>query len=247
MKTSATNRDIIAVGITATLIILLIFTVTCHNAVAEGDFTLTPEDEFGIPASNGIISFATNGIYTQASLVNDTWNFVNLRLAYSQPLESLEVSAQNCNVTIISYLSFNVTLGGSLLNYRVEGQGKQTFNMGLDPKGGSWSVIFNEVFIGEGEGWNASPDGTLTITGATSNVTLWFFDFPDSLVSNVNANQPLYQHSVAIATAVALALTVTSAIVIRRINQKNENKVGQNGLVRNKQASQMGESEPNQP
>ena len=225
LTTAAINRGMSVVGIAAILMIGLVLPWVCHIALAQSDVNFTPTDSFDIPVSNGDITFAVNGTYSQASLVNDTWNFENLRLDYSHPLENLKVSAQNSKITIISYWRFNTTLGAALLSYRVEGLGKQTLNMGLDPERGEWSVVFDEIFMGEGDGWKASPDGTLTITGATSNVTIWYYGFPESIVGDGSSNQPFYeQHSVASFTAVAIAITVIFAIAIRIRNQKHLGK-----------------------
>jgi len=227
LTTTATNRDLTVVGIAAVLMLGLVLPCACHIALAQSDVNFTPTDSFNIPASNGAITFAVNGTYSQASLINGTWNFENLRLDYSHPLDNLKVSAQNSKITIRSYWRFNTTSGSVLLRYRVEGQGNQTFNIGLDPKKGEWSVVFDEVYMGEGDGWSTSPDGTLTITAATSNVTIWYYGFPDSIRDDGSSNQPLYeQHSVAGATAVAVAITLTLAIAIRRRNQKHLGKTG---------------------
>jgi len=210
------------VGVAQFLIIALALPQTCSIAIAQNEINFTPPGKFGIPEYNGTINFAFNGTYTLASLENETWNFVNLRLNYSHALENLEVSTQNSNITIISYRSTNTTSGNARLRYSVEGQGRQTFNIGLDPKGGEWSVVFDGVFMGEGDGWNASPDGTLTILGATSDVTIWYFVFPDSRRINENSNPPFYQqHSVAIVTSVALAMTVILTSAVRRKNKKH--------------------------
>jgi hypothetical protein len=197
----------------------------CYIAQAQTDTTLKPTDKFGIPEYNSSISFATSGTYERASLENGTWNFVNLRLNNSQLLEklTLRVSAQDSNVTITSYRTFNTTIGGVyVLGYNVTGQGNQTFNFGLNPIGGDWGVIFNGVFMVENDGWRVSPDATLTITGATANVTILYYSFPDSFGGNGNSsNQPIYQqHSVAIITAVAVAITVILTIAIRRKNKE---------------------------
>ena len=227
LTVAATNRDLTVVGVAAFLMIGLVFPCVCHVAIAQSDVTFTPADSFDTPASNGAIRFAVNGTYSQASLINGTWNFENLRLNYSHPLENLKVSAQNSEITIRSYWRFNTTSGSALLSYRVEGQGKQTFNLGLDPERGEWSVVFDEVYMGEGDGWNVSPDGTLTVTGATSSVTIWYYGFPESIIDDGSSNQPLYeQHSVTCATAVAVALTLTFAIAIKIRNQKRLGKTG---------------------
>ena len=221
----AANQRITIGGVSTVLILALLLSCTCHSAQAQSDVSFTPTDKFEIPASNGVITFAFNGTYTKASLVNDTWAFVNLCLNYSQPLEKLEVSAQNSNVTIISYLKFNATFRGVLLSYRVEGQGKQTFNIGLPLTEGEWSVLLEDDFKGEGDGWHAAPDATLTITDAKSAVTIWYFGFPTDF--DVDDDTPFYlQHSVTIATAAALAVTATIGFVIRRKNHDSSKTVG---------------------
>lgn len=225
----AGNRDITIGGISAVLLIVLILPHACLSAQAQSEITFTPEDIFVAPASNGTIRFAFNGTYVNASLVNNLWIFVNLHLDNSPPLENLEVSAQNSNITIITYSTFDTRFRGfrgAFLSYKVEGQGKQTFNMGVPLTEGEWSVLLEDEFKGQGDGWNVSPDATLTITGAKTNVTIWFFGFPESF--NVgDENKPFYiEHSIAIAIAAALALTVTFAVAVRRKNQDRSSKNG---------------------
>jgi hypothetical protein len=213
------NRKKVSAGI-AIIVIVLIFPWTCLNTQAQTDITFNPADKFSIPSYNGTISFAVNGTYSKATLENDTWTFTNLRLNRSQPLENFKISTQNSNVTIFSYLAFNTTLQSARLRYAVEGKGKQIFNFGLVSQGGEWSgvdwsvITGNNVFIAEGEGWTISNDGTLIVTGATGNVSIvhWGF-FENSLPSS---NLPFYQqHSVAIAAAMVVAITVIVAIVIK--------------------------------
>jgi hypothetical protein len=221
----AANRNIKVGSISAFLIIILAFSYTCPTTQAQNDISFTPTDQFEIPTSNGTITFAFNGTYTQASLTNNTWIFINLHLIYSQPLEKLEVSAQNSNLTIISYRTFNATFRGALLSYTVEGKGKQTFNIGLPLAEGEWSVVLEDDFKGEGDGWNVTPDATLTITDAKTDVTIWYFGYPEDF--DVDGDKPFYMlHSVAIATAAALAVTATIGFVIRRKTQKASIKAG---------------------
>jgi hypothetical protein len=226
----AGDRDITIGGISAFLLAVLVLFCTCLSAQAQSDIEFTPTDNFVTPTSNGTISFTFNGTCTKASLENDIWTFVNLRLDNLQPLEKLEVSAQDSNITIIAYSVFDTRFRGfrgALLSYKVEGQGKQTFNMGVPLTEGEWSVLLEDEFKGEGDGWSVSSDATLTITGAKSNVTIWYFGFPESF--NEDANKPFYiEHSVAIATAAVLAVTVTFAFAVRR---KNQNASGKNGLA----------------
>jgi len=205
------------------LIFVLALSYSFPCAQGQTDVSFTPTDKFEIPASNGSINFAFNGTYTKATLANNTWTFTNLRLDYSQPLEKIEISAQNSNVVVISYLKFNATLRGIRLHYQVEGQGEQTFNIGIPLIKGEWSVLIEDDFKGEGDGWQVAPDATLTITDAKSDATIWYFGYPEDFY--VEDDTPFYlQHSVAIATTVGLASIAIIGFVIRRENQKTLTK-----------------------
>jgi len=205
------------------LIFVLALSYSFPYAQGQTDVSFTSTDKFEIPASHGLITFAFNGTYTKAILENNTWTFINLHLDYSQPLEKLEVSAQNSNVVIISYLIFNTTLRGVRLHYQVEGQGEQTFNIGVPLVKGEWSVLLEDDFKGEGDGWQVAPDATLTITDATLDVSIWYFGYPENFYDDDDT--PFYlQHSIAIATIAALASTATIGFVIRRKNQENSNE-----------------------
>ena len=225
----AVNRNIKIGGISAVILIILLLSCSYLSAKAQSDISFTPKNTFVIPASNGTIRFAFNGTYEKANLVNNVWTFINLHLDYSQLLEKFEVSASNSKITIISYTSFDTRFRGfrgALLSYKVEGQGKQTFNMGVPLTDGEWSVLLENEFKGEGDGWSVSPDATLTITGAKSNVTIWYFGFPESFNAE-DASKPFYiEHSVAITTAVALTVTATFAFAIRKKNPKDSAKLG---------------------
>jgi hypothetical protein len=212
----------ILTGIAAVLIIVLVLLLGCQSTLAQNDLTFTPADKFSIPEYNGDIRFAVNGTLGKAILENGTWNFANLRLDNSQFLENLKVSAQNSKITIFSYRTYNDSFRVAILRYVVGGQGKQTFNLGFDSKEEDWSVLFNDVFMGEGDGWSFSPDSTLSLTGATNNVTIIYYTFLDSVeVGGSNSNMPFYQqHSVAIITAAAVAVTVSLAIVVKVKNKE---------------------------
>lgn len=200
----------------------LLLTLECPNALAQTDTQLIPETKFTTPQYSGEISFAINGTYTKATLENNTWTFENLHFYNSEPIETFKVSAENSDVTIVSYQKANFSSSNRILrlSYTVEGQGKQTFNFGLDSNDGEWSVIFNDVFMGEGDGWTLSPDATLTLTGVTGNVSLLCFRFPDSFGGGNNSeNQFHIQHSVAIATAILVAATVIVTVTIKVRNK----------------------------
>jgi hypothetical protein len=221
----------------AIIVIVLIFPWTCPNTQAQTDITFKPADKFSIPSYNGTISFAVNGTYSKATFENETWTFTNLCLNGSQPLENFTISAQNCNVTIFSYQTFNsTTFQGAMLRYEVEGKGNQILNLGLGPQQGGfsasvqWSVILsNNAFATEGQDWSISHDGTMVVNGATSNITIVHWGFSESSVPN--SNLPFYeQHSVAIIIAVAVAATVIVAVAVKVTNRKHS---GESELVKN--------------
>jgi len=221
------NRNTILTGIAAILMSALVLSWICSIAQAQTDTSFKPTDKFEIPANNSTINFATSGTYTQASLENNTWNFVDLRLNNSQRPEKLilRVSAQDSNVRIRSYLITNTTtLGGIRLRYNVTGRGTQTFNFGFIPKGGEWDIVFNRMAKAQNDGWRISPDATLTITGATANVSITYYGLPADYVDI--ASQPVYQQrSIAIITALAVVITVTLAALIRKNKEPlNQNK-----------------------
>jgi hypothetical protein len=232
------NRGRVSTGI-AIIFIIFILSLTCPITQAQTNVSFTPADKFYTPENNGSIGFAVNGTYSNATIENNTWTFLNLRLNGSLPIENLEFSAQNCNVTIFSYQVFNITTFDMIiLSYEVNGQGKQILNLGPGSQEGGatasadWNVAFgNGVFTGsgvltnEGDGWNLLPNGTLIVTGASENenVTILHYVFLDSFGNN--SNLPFYeQHSVAIITAVAVAATVIVAVVIKVNGRKDSSE-----------------------
>jgi hypothetical protein len=216
----ANSNSAVLTGVVAALVLILVLLQPCSFALAQTDTSFTPADKFSIPLYNGSISFAVKGTYANATLKNDMWTFTNLRLNNSQMVENFAVSAQNSNVTVFWAQVSNTTIRGAFLSYFVEGQGTQTFNFDLNIEGGEWSVLFNEVFIAEGEGWTLSPDHTLTITGATGNVTLMYIYLGERRGNS--SNLPFYeQHSVAIATAAAVAVIVVLTVSVRAKHRKD--------------------------
>jgi hypothetical protein len=189
-------------------------------------------DEFGIPAYNSKITFAVGGTYSLANLKNDSWTFQNLRIGNLGSPVNLTVSTQNSNVTIVSYQKFNTTIVGSRLRYTVVGLGEQTFNLGLNAKGGDWSVILNGKYMSLNDGWSMLPDQTITVTGATANVTIVYYDFAASIRATGDDFQ---QHSVAITTGAAVAITVVFAVLIKLKNPRDEteNPVNNNPIEKN--------------
>jgi hypothetical protein len=201
-----------------TIALLIVLSLPNLQAVqAQNATNFTPKDTFGIPGYNGTIRFALKGTYTSATLENDTWTFNALTLNGSYPLGTLKFSAQNCDVTIYTYYSMTYNsrrLG--YIRYWVEGVGEQTMNLGFnsslqsDPS--EWTVITTgNVFLAEDQNWHLLHDNTMIIYGVTGNVTVARYNYGYPI-----DNRPFYeQHSIIILTAVAIAITVAAATVIK--------------------------------
>jgi len=216
------SRKKAAVGI-AVLVIVVLLPWNCQDARAQSIVAFNPATKFSVPAYNATVNFLFNGTYTNAVFSNNTWTFTNLNLQYSPSIGNLSVSARNCNVTIYYYQMLNPRNYFSTLRFHAEGKGIQMLNLHLKPETGGlqpsaeWSVSFgNGTFATVGHGWTISRDGTLTISGAHGNVTV----FHNGILSGsfLGSNLPFYeQHSVAIAVA-AGAVAVLAAAVIVNVN-----------------------------
>ena len=230
------NKVSAAIAIVA---IIFIFPLSFSYGQAQTGIAFTPTDHFSIPAYNGSISFAVKGTYSKATFENNSWVFTNLNLTNlqtnSQPLENLKISTQNSNITILSCLtSNNTSFQSERLRYVVEGQGKQIVNLGLGPKSGDPSLSFewivsanNHTFFAEGDVWSLSHDGTITVNGASGNVSITHYDFADFGNGISNSNSPFYQqHSVAIVTVIAVAIVVVIAVVIKVKNKEQPSGIG---------------------
>ena len=142
------------------------------------------KDNFAMPSWNSSINFSSGGAFLgKPSFVNKTWIFQNLALAGSIqngiPLWNFKVSAQNSNMTISSYnpgAFFGTVNGSAWLNYTVVGVGSQNISLGYgNGNGGLGPYVFID---GEnrtqGNDWFIMDDGWLAITGATSNVSIYY-------------------------------------------------------------------------
>jgi len=187
--------------------------LSCPNTLAQTSTAFVPADKFDIPANNGAINFAVNGSYSTATFEGSTWTFTNLLINGSEPLQNLEISTENSNVTIFSYHTRILDFPSDQLRYFVQGRGQQIINIGVGLQGESnvdWVVSSNRSFISNG--WTVSHNGTVTLTGLTGNISITYFGFTNQLT---NSNLPFYeQHSVAIAVAVLFAVTVAVAITV---------------------------------
>lgn len=216
------------------------------SAFGQTELVFTPASKFLIPTSNGSISFAVNGTYTEAYLENGFWNFLNLRFnraffnysispgaSVNRTLRTgpvnLKVSAEDSNVKILSCQVYNSTFANSrvvnaLIWYSIDGYGKQSFNLGLSNDQGDWSVAVNGEFIGKNHGWSLTPDGTLTVMNTDENVTLTYWGFPVSYIGRENGSTQsfLNEHSVTIAAIVVVAITLVVATAIYAKNRKHK-------------------------
>jgi len=202
----------------------LFFSCSTPALKAQTNTVFNPTDKFSIPAYNGLISFGANGTYAKAAFENDTWTFTDLQIQGSQNLQYLSFSAQNCNVTIASYHSSIYSLNIALLNYLAQGQGRQIINMGTGSQSvAEWSIFYQNRVLSNGNNWIVSQNGTVVVNGLAGNVTILYYGF----MSGANtSNLPFYaQHSVAIASAMAVALTVVAAVAFKVKIQKNAKPV----------------------
>ncbi|MCW4018772.1 MAG: hypothetical protein NWF00_08885 [Candidatus Bathyarchaeota archaeon] len=214
--------------ITAALTLALLLFSTYIPAQAQTETNFGPKDEFAIPELQGTIRFALNGTYKQATLEDGFWNFMDLSINGSTQTSNLKASAQNSDITITEYSNFdesalsNSTIRGLLFRYTVTGEGVQEFNFGSALRSGEWSVLFDEDFIGINEGWTVSADHTLIVTGAKNNVSIFYFNLPESFGDAEDSAKPFYeQHSVAITTAAAVTVVVVLAVVAKKKNEPN--------------------------
>ena len=196
--------------------IVLVFILICPTILAQSSTDLASTDKFSFPDSNSVLSFSAEGSYEMASYENGAWTFVNILLNDPEQLEGLNltVSAKESDLTIRTYQRFDITFHGIILSYVVNGEGEQSFDFGLTPEQGAWSILFNEELISEGDGWNISDDSKLTVTGATSNVTVLYVSY--SNFGDDNSNKSFYeQHSVGIMATVLVTVTVIVTLIIK--------------------------------
>ena len=224
------NGNKASIGI-ATVVIIFAFLLICPYTKAQTNISFTPADKFSIPAYNGTISFAVNGTYSNATFENNTWIFTNLLLNRSRLLENFVISTKNSNVTIRSYgTTSNTEVQSATLRCVVEGHGEQILNFGLGSGKGEleWFISFDgsSAGLGEGQGWTVLHNGTIVLTGTTGKLNIVRYDY---FVSS--SNLPFYQQdSVAIMTAIIIAVTVIIALVIEVKTREHSNE---NGLVKN--------------
>jgi len=145
------------------------------------NINFTSATQFPIPTLNSTVSFSSDGSYANASLDNGAWDFTGLFVnGGTSALPDImgvgfSVSAQDCDVTITHLDALNVVppLSPGELDYTVAGVGSQSFNLHYSNYGLlSWTVYIDGVAKPQNNCWTVSADGTLTITGAVSNVSI---------------------------------------------------------------------------
>jgi hypothetical protein len=210
------SRKIVQSGLVIVFIIALMFFPIYSNALAQTDTTFTSNDKFAIPELNGSIRFNVNGTYSSSSLKNNTWVFTDLKLANSPIVRTLKISVENSNITVYYYRTFPQFGRATSLRFNVEGQGKQSVNLGLNntkPTNPSdWLItIPNGGIVVNGIGWNLLPDNTVVVNGLRGNVTISHFNYTMPAGSG-----PFYvQHSIAIITGAVGVAVIAVAVVIK--------------------------------
>jgi hypothetical protein len=196
---------------------------------------LTAADAFTIPTCNSSINFAFTGAYVYASLENDTWRFQNLFMnenkpTYGVPTWSLGVSAQNCKVTITSYRALVGTDQGGL-SYTVTGVGKQFLKLDYDRSNNyplNYTVYVDGVAKAQNDMWTLSNNGWLTITGATSNVSISFEwivpDWVKDMPKRSGPSLPYYELYVPAIIALIIIISATLVLMFRRKKETKTQK-----------------------
>ena len=171
-----------------------------------------------------------------------TWFFGDWRPINPSMVETFRVSAKSCNVTIISlfvsqgqdeqivgnYNAFCQRMGS--MTYNVSGPGVQSVNFDLSPSFGQNPRI-RDVFVmldrdltgrsdanQQSDGWSISSDGTLTVTGATTEANIMCRDYSSLLIDE---SLPFHEnHSVLVVSLVLVAGTVVFGVIIRNNSLK---------------------------
>jgi hypothetical protein len=190
---------------------------------AKSEVSFTSEDIFETPSKNSSIRFAANGTYESANLEDGVWTFRNLYMGDFRATEKLNltVSATDCDLTFFPYLSAPYQYGVALLRwvilrYSILGQGTQVINLGFDPDNGQLDVLLDGNFAARNQGWTKDDEGTITVTGSYSNVTLWYIRHPE----HSEDDSFLSDHYVVIGSTGFLAVIVVLAVIIRQRNRE---------------------------
>lgn len=177
----------------------------------------TTSDHFDIPALSGSIRFAYNGSYTKATLENGSaWRFEGLSINGSQPQGPIVVSAWDSNLTIFSFYASQsaANFPRKSVRYYAEGIGQQVFDIGVTGTTDVsewWVTLPGGVFLAEGKDWQLFGNNTVKVNGQTGNISVVHYQYGLDQVRDLPF---LEGHSVALLTVVAVAVTVTAAVLI---------------------------------
>lgn len=203
-------------GLAIVLIIALTFFPMYSNTLAQIDTTFTSNDKFNIPELNGSIRFYVNGTYSSAKLENNTWVFTDLKLANSPIVRTLQISVENSNISVYYYRTSPQFGRSTSLKFNVEGEGKESVNLGLNTtkrtNPSDWLItIPNGGIVVEGISWNLLSDNTVVVNGLRGNVTVSHFNYV-----RPSGTGPFYvQHSITIITAAVAVAIIAVAVVIK--------------------------------
>ena len=221
---------------------LLLGSIVVVEAQSEVSFNFN--DVFEIPSKNSSIRFAANGTYESADLEDGVWTFRNLYMFESRSAEKLNltVSATDCDLTFFPYLSAPYQYGVALLKwvilrYSISGQGTQVINLGFDPDNGQLDVILDGNFAARNQGWTKADDGTITITGSYSNVTLWYIEHPEPSEDD----SFLSDHYVVIGSTGFLAVIAVLAVIIRQRKREVDSPLNKTDVTSNREEEAGGE------
>ncbi len=192
-----------------TLTIACAVSAVCIQWAEASPTTFSPSDSFAIPACNSTVSFSYCGTYLgTAGLTDNVLYFQNLALngitPSGIPFWDFAVSAQNCNITITGYnpgTLTGLTDVATWLNYTVAGIGTQNVNLNYGYTNGNiapngplnYTVYVDGENRTAGDGWSLLNNGWVTITGATSNVSVYYLpntalnDLPPPAVGLANS------------------------------------------------------------
>ncbi len=216
--TSSKHRKLHAT--VALIILIFIFSpLALPSAGAQAPVNFTSTDTFKIPQKNTVINFAVNGSYTTATMENGVWTFTDLHLNGAQTISSLQVSAENSNITLLSYRKFNFTFLVESFRYTAVGTGVQTVKLGSGVESGQlggvdWNVgVPGDAFAAQGKIWLVTSDGAIQVNGQTGNISITHYGYTTFLQ---DPNASFYEtHSVALGVLILVAATISVAVIIK--------------------------------
>jgi len=163
------------------LVLCSVFAIVSSIPVHGADI-FTPETQFYIPEYNTYISYAIGGSYINASLIDNIWHFTGLifegatSIFPTVPGVDFSISTQDCNLTITRFdMLFILPPSSGWIEYTVSGVGNQTVNMHYrEPRWLTYTVYIDGEEKAQNDGWSISDGGWLTVTGASSNVKIYY-------------------------------------------------------------------------